>query len=233
MKRFAVNQTLDLSLFCVAAMLAISGCSQSPPEVRSLLFFQDGWNIAKSENPYLANKAHEVAVRLDSLRQNEIFQVLSKNKIKDVAALLEYESHSWDFKGMYVVFVVTRHSAYRIRIFDHGRDVAHLTILETEMPEIGACVEVVRNGYRGDQILGGDDVGLVFMTVYRDEKPVSMFLKYKPILDVNRRLVKSGTQQVQAFSRLCEILFLAPAGEAVPEATDLKYPVFGGEHHAK
>lgn len=208
----------------------LEGCGRSPAEIRSLLSFQDGWKTAKGENPYLANKAHEVAVRLDSLRQDEIFQVLAKNKIKDVTALLEYESHSWDFKGMYIVFVVTRHSAYRIRIFDHGRDVAQLIIPETETPEMGACIEAVRDGYRGDQIMGGDDVGLVFMTVYRDEKPAAMFFKYKPILDVKRRLVKSGTQQVQAFSRLCEILFLAPTGKAVSEATDLKYPVLGGEH---
>ena len=78
--------------------------------------------------------------------------------------------------------------------------------------------------------MGGDDVGLVFMTIYRDEKPAAMFFKYKTILDVKRRLVKSGTQQVQAFSRLCEILFLAPTGKAVSEATDLKYPVLGGGH---
>lgn len=218
------------TLICLTAISLLGGCGPSPIEIRSLLSYQDVWDTAKSERPFLARMAHEVAVRTDSFRQAEISQALAKNKINDVIALLEYEGPGWNLKGIYTVFVVTRSSAYRIQIFDHGRDVASLIVPENEVSEFGTCIETLRNGYKGDHIMCGNDLGLVFMTIYGNKKPMTMFLKYKPILAINRIFAKRGSPQMQAFYRICEILLLAQTKKIVSEATDLEYPYFGCEH---
>lgn len=217
------------SLLIILGVVVLSGCRQSPPEVRSLLSFQDDWGTAKNEKPYLADIAHEIVARTDSLRQSEVAQVLAKKGINDIVALLEYESPGGNLKGVYTVFVIARRSVYRIRIFDHGRDVTKLAILKSEVLEAAKCIDALR-GYKGNDIPAACDLDMVFVTTYKNKKAATMFFAYMMTLDAKRTWAKHGSPQGRIFYRLCEILLLAPSGDVTSEMTDVSYPRFWKEY---
>jgi len=208
------------------AIALIAGCRQSPPEVRSLLSFQKVWDSLKKESPYFCERAHNIVVRTDSLRQKEISQFLAKYKINDLIALLEYESSGWNCKGIYTVVVVTKHNAYQIRFFNQGRELERLKIAEEEMAE--NCKNVAAlDRYEGKRLPGACDIGVIFMTTYKNKHPATMFVSDGPIPDITRRRLKRrGTPQSQAFYQLCGSLLLAEKDRLADEKTDVNYPYY-------
>ena len=217
------------SLLIILGVMAFSGCRQSPPEVRSLLSFQDDWDTARNEKPYLVDRAHGIVARTEALRQNEVAQVLAKNGINDVVALFEFESPGWNLKGIYTVFVIARRSVYRIRIYDHGRDVTELAISKSEVLEAAKCIDALR-GYKGNDIPAACDLDMVFVTTYKNKKAATMFFAYMMTLDAKRTWAKHGSPQGRIFYRLCEILLLASTGDVTSEMTDVSYPRFWKEY---
>ena len=205
------------------AVVLLSGCRQSAPEVRSLLSFQEVWDSLKKESPYFCERAHKIAVRTDSLRQEEISQFLAKYKINDLIALLEYESYGWNFKGVYTVVVVTKHNAYQIRFFNQGRELKRLRIAEEEMAE--NCKNVAAlDRYEGERHPGACDIGIIFMTTYKNKHPATMFVQDGPMPDISRkRAIRRRTPQSQAFYLLCGSLLLAEKDGLADEKTDAKY----------
>lgn len=210
-------------ILVILAVVLLSGCRQSPPEVRSLLSFQEVWDSLKKESPYFCERAHNIAVRTDSLRQKEIMQFLAKYKINDLIALLEYESYGWNFKGIYTVVVVTKHNAYQIRFFNQGRELKRLRIAEEEMAE--NCKNVAAlDRYEGERLSGACDIGIIFMTTYKNKHPATMFVQDGPMPDISRKRAKGrGTPQYQAFYLLCESLLLAEKDGLADEKTDAEY----------
>ena len=203
------------------ALVLISGCRQAPPEVRSLLSFPEIWESLKKESPYFCERAHQIAARTDSLRQKEISQFLARYKINDLSALLEYESSGWNFKGIYTVIVITKHSAYQIRFFDQGRELKRLRISEEEMAKNCQIVTAL-DRYEGERLHGACDIGIIFMTTYKNRHPSTMFVQYGPMPD-KRQAQRKGTPQEQAFYLLYESLLLAEKDGLADEKTDAKY----------
>lgn len=212
-------------------MLLTLGCQRDTPGVVSLLSMTNAWQVAKGERAVFHESARKVAAKMDAFRCQKLMEILHHPYSQgDVWAIIEYERlyHS----NSYIIYVLTKTACYEYRFAKNWRTINRVKIEDRSEERAivqRECIALYNFKHLARQTRERcayeRPLICVFVTLYKDRKPVDMFFSFYPTCwDQRYCSEKYTTRHAQAYYTVLECLEHAARECVVLEKTGDPYP---------